>query len=291
MDLTPKELDLLPSSDDIAQFKQLGWYSSPVILPTDVISEAIIGAEELMSGHSECRLPNVPQVATNQDCSLINIEFAYLHNEKIRRLVNHPLISATASRLNGAHQLRLFSDSLLCKMPAGQNQADIESENNVGWHTDKAYWPTCTSENMLTAWVPLEDCTIDMGPVIYIDGSHTWDRNAELKQMISFNHNNEQFEALIRRSGLKIKKSYMTLKKGQVSFHHCRLLHGSQNNTSKCRRIAIAIHLQDGDNLYQTIHDKDGKKIEIGYDRICAKDAHGQPNYQDAQLFPIIFNA
>ena len=27
---------------------------------------------------------------------------------------------------------------------------------------------------MLTAWIPLHDCPVEMGPVIYIDGSHRW---------------------------------------------------------------------------------------------------------------------
>ena len=41
---------------------------------------------------------------------------------------------------------------------------------NVGWHTDRGYWKTCTSANMLTAWIPFHDCDERMGTITMIEG-------------------------------------------------------------------------------------------------------------------------
>ena len=69
----------------------------------------------------------------------------------------------------------------------------------------------------------------------------------------------------------------MTLKKGQVSFHNSHTIHCSYPNTSEKNRLALAVHLQDGDNKYKEAFNDKGEKIVIGYDKICRKDKNGKP--------------
>ena len=42
------------------------------------------------------------------------------------------------------------------------------------WHIDKHYWQTCTSEKMLTAFIPFHDCGEEMGTITMVDGSNNW---------------------------------------------------------------------------------------------------------------------
>ena len=289
-DLTDAETKLIPTAQDCENYRKLGWYKSDVIIPDELIDNALVGAKALANGEVDHEIKKLPRYQRQTDQGLINIEFASLQNNKIAALASFRLIGAIACRLTRARELRLFSDSLLCKLP--QLYQDIPNHNTksiVGWHTDKAYWPTCTSENMLTAWIPLQTCTIDMGPLVYINGSHNWANNPSLVDIISFRDNSEAFDAWRNRTAVNFNKSHMTLAKGQVCFHHCRLLHGSENNMSTTPRWALAIHIQDEQNKYQKLYNADGEKVTIGYDDICEKDQQGMPNYSDNLMFPMIF--
>ena len=42
------------------------------------------------------------------------------------------------------------------------------------WHTDRYYWQTCSSEDMLTAWMPFADVSGADGAMSMVDGGHRW---------------------------------------------------------------------------------------------------------------------
>lgn len=214
----------------------------------------------------------------------MNNEFVTLQKKELQTLGFHPLIAAAASILAETDEVRLFADSLVNKLPT-KNKTGV-----VGWHSDKAYWPTCTSNNMLTAWIPLQDCTIDMGPLTHIDESHKWKDEEQLKSFFSFNNQDlTSFEDYLSKQKKEYTKTSMTLKKGQVSFHNCNTIHSSFPNVSNVNRLALAVHFQDKANRYQKAYKENGELIVIGYDKICKKDSSGNPDYTDSELFPLIF--
>ena len=90
-----------------------------------------------------------------------NAQAVALQNRQIRALVMRPILGAIAARLTGSPEIRYFDDSVIYKPPQLPNTASV-----VGWHTDRAYWGTCTSDEMLTAWIPFHDCPEEMGPVM-----------------------------------------------------------------------------------------------------------------------------
>ena len=53
-------------------------------------------------------------------------------------------------------------------------QGPDEPTNRVPWHMDRHYWQTCTSDRMLTAFIPFHDCDERMGTITMVDGSHRW---------------------------------------------------------------------------------------------------------------------
>ncbi len=287
-DLNERERALLPSEQDILFYKESGWYASDIVIPEDLIASAIEGADAFYRGERDYKVANINEVANSQsEMVLRNNEFVTLQKKELRAVGFHPMISAIAATLCNTSEIRLFADSLLCKYPTKAQERGI-----VGWHTDKAYWPTCTSDKIITVWIPLQDCTIDMGPVTYIDGSHKWKNETALKSFYSFNNQNLlDFEDYLKQNKANHKRSAMTLKKGQVSFHNCHVIHCSLPNTSQKRRLALALHLQDASNVYQKVYKDNGEQIVIGYDKLCANDADGNPNYKDEQFFPLLFRA
>lgn len=286
--LTNEEKKMLPTEADVLFYEKNGWYASPVVLSDKLLDDAIIGAEGFYNGIRDFKLKCTTGIADdefNPESSIRNNEFVTLQKKELQELGFQRIIAAIAAKLARVDEIRLFADSLVNKLPTKP-----ESKGVVGWHSDKAYWPTCSSNKMLTAWIPLQDVTEDMGPLTHIDQSHQWRNEIELKKFFSFNNQNlESFEQYLEKNKSGSKFSPMKLKKGQVSFHNCNTIHCSYPNTSNKNRLALALHLQDGENRYSPAYKDSGEKIVIGYDKICGKDTQGNPDYSDPNLFPVLF--
>lgn len=288
-DLTDDQSHLLPTPWDIERFHETGWYKSPVVLPEDLLDHAMRGVKAFHAGERDWTLENTSRIG-DDDCSsdkaILNKEMSSLQKKEIRDLLNTPILGAIAAKLARTNSIRLFADALIAKRPfKGVNNPGI-----VGWHADRAYWPTCSSHNMITMWIPLQDCTIDMGPVFYIEGSHKWKEDLRLRKFYNFNDQNlDDLDDFLKHEKPNNARIPMTLKKGQISVHHGYTIHASRPNTSNRDRIAFAVHLQDEANHYVPAFYPDGNKVEIGYDLVCGKDSNGNPDYSDPEVFPELF--
>src|SRR6185437_15495132 len=115
----------------------------------------------------------------------------------------------------------------------------------------------CSSDDMLTAWIPFHDCDEAMGSISFVDGSHRW---AEESRGLNFFSNDlAAIEAGFASGGAPIVKTPLSFRKGQVSFHHCRTIHGSGPNRRDLPRRAIAVHLQDAANHYRAYTNEQGQ--------------------------------
>jgi ectoine hydroxylase-related dioxygenase (phytanoyl-CoA dioxygenase family) len=284
--LTSEQLARLPTDRDVAFYDEHGFWVSPAIVPEEVLDRALRGMERFYAGDRDAPFPGPPGAAepgwspADGDVLRKN-DYASLQVRELFELVAYPMIAVVAARLSGASQIRLWHDQLLYK-PIDRPDRPA----NVGWHTDRQYWRTCTSDRMLTAWVPFHDVDEATGPITFLDGSHRWsDPSSELS---FFNHDLEGLERRLREDGHRVVKRAATLRRGQVSFHHCRTVHGSGPNRGKDPRRAIAVHLQTGDNRYQAATDAAGAVLEHPNDRL-GRRVDGLPDYTDPELFPVLW--
>lgn len=295
MKLTAEQSALLPTEEDIVFYEEHGWWVSPPLLSEDEIEDARFGLERYYNGERDAVL--LVELGTDWNPSLGDVlrqnDYVSLQVEELMRLARQPLIAATAARLARTPEVRLFHDQLIYK-PPGTEPADA----NVGWHTDIAYWKTCSSRNLVTAWIPFQTVTGDMGPMTVLDGSHRWEGNDRLE----FFHEPDltAIEQRIARGvgvggdgdgdGDGLQPVPLELKLGQVSFHHCRTIHGSQRNTSDRPRIALAVHMQDQANHYVRSLDAHGKPQAHLNDMLCRRDAAGDPDYADPEVCPVLWH-
>jgi hypothetical protein len=286
MRLTPEQQQLLPSDEDVAFYHRHGYYISKRILPDDLLNAAVGGAMRHFAG-----IRDIPLSVTGgysdwkpgASETLRNCEYVALQTRSIRRLVEYPLIGAIAARLCGSDEVRLFDDQLIYKAPNPRDTSAI-----VGWHVDRAYWMTCTSHNMLTAWIPFHACPEEMGPLMVVDGSHLFADNLALR---TFNeHNLRDLESHYHSANLPFRRVPIALKRGQVSFHHCLTIHGSDVNRGNRPRLSLAVHLQDGANRYREHRNRDGIPWRLVNDQLCRRTADGLPDYTDPAVFPILWS-
>lgn len=288
--LTENPTALLPTEEDVAFYEEHGYYVSGKILPDEIIDAAVAGAERHWNGDRDWPLPINSGFADwkpSDGSGIRNSEYTALQNRDIRALVEYPLIGAIAARLARSPEIRLWDDQLVSKPPSPGEGGPV-----VGWHTDRAYWMTCTSEDMLTAWIPLHDCPVEMGPVIYIDGSHRWPGTETMRHF-----NSPDLDSLHSslkggdERDLESTKRVIALEKGQMSFHHSRLIHGSDVNHGTFPRTSIALHMQDEKNRFRDFRNEAGELWHITNDELCRKDAAGKPDYTDPAVFPVLYRA
>jgi len=131
----------------------------------------------------------------------------------------------------------LYGPNLLCWTT---NFFIKEAQNPafVSWHQDSTYWGL-NKPDVVTAWVALTESNEDNGAMTFIPGTHTFD---QLEHRDTFAKNN----LLTRGQEVAVdvdeaKAVTITLRPGEISLHHVRLVHGSPANPSNDRRIGFAI--------------------------------------------------
>jgi ectoine hydroxylase-related dioxygenase (phytanoyl-CoA dioxygenase family) len=279
--MNPEIRALLPDDEEVAFYREHGWYRSRRILSNELLDEAVAASDRHFAGQRDWPLPissGYSDWKPSDGDTMRNGQATALQNRVLRQLALHPAIGAIATRLSGSPTIRYFDDSILYK-PANVTDDDTV----VGWHTDRAYWGTCTSEDMLTAWIPFQDTPEEMGPVVYIDRSHEWDDAEQLRTF--HNKNLTEIERTLAARG-PIAKHAMTLLRGEVSFHNCRTVHGSGPNRGVRPRRAMAVHLQDVTNQYRHHIDTFGRPWHLFNDDLARKNADGTPDYSDPNVFP-----
>lgn len=283
--LSDEHLACLPTDEQVAFYQEHGWFVTQRILDDAILDAAQRGAERFYRGQRDAELPASSGYRDwrpdNAD-ALRNNEFVSLQIHAIAHLVRQPLIGAIAARLAQTSEIRLLDDQLVYKPP------HASADTTVGWHADKAYWATCSSDNLLTAWIPFHDVDEARAPLVVIDGSHKW---PDLDHTRFFNNPNlDDFEDELRRRGHEVRRVPITLKKGQVSFHHGWTLHASYPNRSDRYRLALAAHLQDRDNVYRPYRSADGKEIHMFDETLCRKLPGGDPDFTDPAVFPVLWS-
>jgi ectoine hydroxylase-related dioxygenase (phytanoyl-CoA dioxygenase family) len=281
------DVDFIPSEEDIEFYRTHGWWVSPKIIPDEVLDIAALGAQRHYTGERDQEMlvaggyldwrPEHGNIVRLND-------YVSLQNDDVRELVEFPALARIAAALAGTSEIRLFHDQLICK------PADLDTATSAtGWHTDKAYWKTCSSRQMLTAWVPFQDCDEEVGALSFVDMSH---RRDDTEWMTTFHEQDRAaLEHRISPDGAELPVVEQRLERGQVSFHHCLTIHGSMPNRSASQdRLSLAIHFQDEGNQYVQTLDAQGRPIVHMNDMLCRREAAGNPDYSDPAICPTLWS-
>jgi len=292
--LTEAERSALPTADDVRWYAEHGWYLSKRLFSDEELDELQAATDKYYEGHRDRRLPlRPPRLASwGPSDGPVQRHNDYIHYEceAADRILRKPLVGAVAAALAGTTRIRVFQATLIYKPPNPH-----EPTNLVPWHFDRHYWQTCSSDRMLTAFIPFHDCDARMGTITMVDGSHRWreapggddssrhfaDRDrAELDRLLEDN---------ARHNGVEVRKIPIEIPRGHVSFHHCRIYHGSGPNQAPGPRRAVSLHLQDGENRYRRFTRPDGTPVVYNHDVLVRRTTDGDPDYTDPDFCPVVW--
>lgn len=114
----------------------------------------------------------------------------------------------------------------------------------VIWHQDYSYWTRTQPMAHLSCWIGLDDSTRENGCVHYVPGSHRWN----LLPREDFANDMDTIQGVLSATQKsEFKPKAIELKKGECSFHHPLMVHGSfENRTDRPRRAAVINVVRDG---------------------------------------------
>jgi hypothetical protein len=150
-------------------------------------------------------------------------------------LLWHPAFTVPASQLLEG-PVRFWHDQLFCKPPFHGGR--------VAWHQDYSYWMRTEPMAHLSCWIGLDDSTVANGCVHYVPGSHRWN----LLPITGLAGDMQAINSVLseeQKAGFK--PVAIELKKGEASFHHPLMVHGSyENKTNQPRRATVINVFRDG---------------------------------------------
>jgi ectoine hydroxylase-related dioxygenase (phytanoyl-CoA dioxygenase family) len=150
-------------------------------------------------------------------------------DETCKEFVFSKRLGHIATQLLQTNGVRLYHDQALFKEARG---------GITPWHADQYYWPLA-SDKTVTAWIPLQEVPLEMGPLEFSAGSQTIVEGRELaigdesEQKIAQRLRVTDFEHVIEPFEL-----------GEVSFHSGWVFHrAGANNTDQTRKVMTMIYM------------------------------------------------
>ena len=162
-------------------------------------------------------------------------------DEEVKQLVMSKRLAGIAAGLMQCDGVRLYHDQALFKEAGG---------GITPWHADQYYWPL-DSDKTVTAWIPLQETPLEMGPLEFSAGSHRIEAGRELAI-------GDDSEAILTEK-LRVTDFDHVIEPydlGEVSFHSGWVFHrAGANTTDEVRKVMTVIYMDKDIRLTEPKND------------------------------------
>lgn len=189
--------------------------------------------------------------------------------QRIKDFVFSKPLAHIAQQLMEVDSVRMYHDQALYK----------EADGGITpWHCDQQYWPL-ESNKTVTAWIPLTEIPIAMGPLEFSAGSQ---QLLEGRQLEIGDESEEKIGKLLRLTDFEQHVSPYAL--GEVSFHSGWVFHRAGANTSSMMRKVMTVIYMDG---AMKLKQPENKNQERDWHRWCPGAEIGK--VIDTPINPILY--
>lgn len=249
-----ERVNTLLTEAQVNEFDQYGYLKGDVVLSDDEVEKLREELDLVMEGKSTKKpvlnrnlleggseYGGMDMKISEKVVQIVNI---WMASEAFLEHAKHQKICEEVAQLCGTNTLRIWHDQIQYKPPI--------TGGPTHWHQDYPAWPVISPPDLISAWVALDDATIENGCMWMVPHSHRWGNHQRfLASDKSFKPYHKDPKRLPDSADLTAVP--FEIKKGQVGYHHCMTWHGSPHNTSERKRRAIAVHYMPGHTLYDPI--------------------------------------
>jgi ectoine hydroxylase-related dioxygenase (phytanoyl-CoA dioxygenase family) len=228
LDELDQTADLSP--DEIGRFDRDGFVKLTGILDPDVVRRY---ETDITSKVIELNTQHLPlEERDTYGKAFLQVTNLWRRSERVKELVFSKRLAKIAADLLAVKGVRLYHDQALYKEAGG---------GITPWHADQYFWPL-SSDRTLTAWIPLQDTPLDMGPLSFARASHHFSFGRDLG--ITDESERTMQTALSDQSFTLIESAYRL---GDVSFHAGWTFHRAEENRSDRPRAVMTMIYMDAD--------------------------------------------
>lgn len=214
------------SDEQRAFYAENGYIKLRKVLPAELLEHYRGPISAKVAEQSANKLP-LDQRST-YDKAFLQVGNLWLVSAEVREFVFGKRLARIATELMGCSGVRLYHDQALYKEPGG---------GITPWHADQYYFPV-SNDNVVTAWIPLQDTPLEMGPLAFCEKSHRFQHGRDLE--IS-----DESEITLKEALQKFTKNNTPYALGDVSFHAGWTFHRAEPNTSSRPREVMTVIYMD----------------------------------------------
>lgn len=212
---------------EIEAFHRDGWVTLPGLLddaelrPLEDVYMRLLRRELPVEGRDYCDMTG-DYAKPIEDYAILNVMLPRHYYPPLQGNVYERRAADVTRQLLG-DGFAIDYDQLVAK-PPGRGDAVFH------WHQDLGYWPITPDTRTATFWLALDDVADDNGCVRFVDGSH---REPELREHLPLHGDRDTNHTLVAQvdpARDRIRSTIM--RRGSVTVHHERTVHGSGGNTS-----------------------------------------------------------
>ena len=221
--------ELKISQTEIQFFKENGYLLIKNLLDGETIEEYKKIYNDFIDGKIDVGdnrrdLKGEDQQSKKESITQIMVPSRYLPD--LNASAYYKKISDVARQLLG-DDLEIDFDMLINKPPF--------SNAITPWHQDCAYWIDMPDKRAISAWMPLDEATLDNGCMWYVPSSH-------LKPIRK--HSSTAKNGALVCEGSENEAVYVELQPGSVVLHHGATVHYSRGNITGSHRRAMIVNLR-----------------------------------------------
>ncbi|KKI89839.1 phytanoyl-CoA dioxygenase [Bacillus sp. SA1-12] len=239
------------TNEQLKEFEEFGYIKGDVVLSDAEVDKLREELQLVMDGKS-VKKPVLNRnlldgekdygMSISKKETVVQIVNIWMASDEFFQHACNQKICEEVAQLTKTDTLRIWHDQIQYKPPV--------TGGPTAWHQDHPAWPIIQPADLVSAWVALDDATIENGCMWMVPGSHKWGNHQEyLASDAQFMPYHKQPELL--PVGANTKAVPFEIKKGQVGYHHCLTWHGSPNNRSDRKRRAIAVHYMPGHTRFE----------------------------------------
>ena len=230
------------TNEQIQFFRENGYLKCGRVLTDDQVEALREHLDAVMEGKSSAKpvlLRNL--LGDKSEQVVVQVVNIWEADDVFRAHIYNPTICRMATQLIGTDTLRVWHDQIQYKPP--------RKGGPTNWHQDHPYWPIIEPPDLVSAWVALDDATVENGCMRMVPRSHKWGPHKGGTIGTKPDFSTDHDPALVP-PGEKIEIVPCEVRKGECMFHHCLTWHGSPSNLSDRPRRAIAVHYMPGYTRY-----------------------------------------